>query len=389
MSLKDALPAIAAKRKSRRISRASGRVQTLLKENEQVTVLFNQNPDPVVFCDNRFRVLNVNRSFVKLFGYKPEEAQGKNVKELMFHKNLSEEVLSATQNLDRGPIELWTTCYAKDGSEVHVSLSAAPLITKRKVYGYLFMYKDVTDLVFANRELSSIFVEVDRMLNEANLLNEKLVVLGSLTRHDVRNKLAGITNYVYLARKRGGDNQAVERYLCQIGEVVKNTVQILDFAKTFELIGTQERILIDVGQMVNNAVSLFTDLKGITIINECDGFQVYADSLVMELFHNLIDNSFKYGEKLTQIRISVRQVVGGKELIYQDDGVGIDPELRTILFQKGAGKGTGYGLWLIKRICEMYGWNISEEGTLGQGVRFVMFIPDESSKQLAYFGENR
>jgi PAS domain S-box-containing protein len=381
MSLKDALPAIAAKRKSRRISRASGRVQTLLNENNQVTVLFNQNPDPVVFCDNSFRVLNVNPSFVKLFGYKPEEAQGKNVNALMFPKTLNEEVLSATRNLNRGPVELWTTCYAKDGSEVYVSLSAAPLLTKQKVYGYLFMYKDVTDLVFANRELSSIFVEVDRMLNEANFLNEKLAVLGNLTRHDVRNKLAGITNYVYLSRKRIGNNQDVERYLCQIGEVVKNTVRILDFAKTFEMLGTQERTLIDVGKMVNDAVSLFADLKGVKIINECEGFQVYSDSLVMELFHNLMDNSFKYGEKLTLIRVSVRDVVGGKELIYQDDGVGIDPELRTILFQKGAGKGTGYGLWLIKRICEMYGWRIGEQGESGKGVCFVMFIPDESSKK--------
>lgn len=144
--------------------------------------------------------------------------------------------------------------------------------------------------------------------------------------------------------------------------------------------------MIDVSKMVNNAVTLFADLKGITIINECEGFQVYADSLVMELIHNLMDNSFKYGEKITQIRVSVIEAVGGKELIYQDDGVGIDPELRTRLFQKGAGKGTGYGLWLIKRICEMYGWNISEKGEPGKGVRFVMFIPHEQA--VAHFAEN-
>jgi PAS domain S-box-containing protein len=45
------------------------------------------------------------------------------------------------------------------------------------------------------------------------------------------------------------------------------------------------------------------------------------------------------------------------------------------LFQKGAGKGTGYGLYLIKRICEMYGWTLQETGEPGKGVRFVMKIP--------------
>ena len=34
------------------------------------------------------------------------------------------------------------------------------------------------------------------------------------------------------------------------------------------------------------------------------------------------------------------------------------------------GKGTGYGLYLIKRTCEIYGWQIQETGQAGKGVCF-------------------
>jgi signal transduction histidine kinase len=100
--------------------------------------------------------------------------------------------------------------------------------------------------------------------------------------------------------------------------------------------------------------------------------------MLMELFHNLIDNSLKYGSpKITQIKVHARiNHEGVTELIYEDNGNGIEPEIKARLFRKGTTtKGTGYGLWLIRRICEMYGWSVEETGEYGQGVCFVMKIP--------------
>ena len=289
---------------------------------------------------------------------------------------LKEEAYLITQKLQKGHTEYRTTRRRKDGSEFYVSVSAAPVKVNRKIAGYLFVHKDITDLVFANEEMGRMFQEQTTMLDRTSLLNEKLSVTGSLTRHDVRNKLAAITGYTYIAKKRLVGNEEVRGHLTQVEEVVKNIVRILDFAKTYEMLGNQERIAVNVGKMVNDAASLFADLKGVVVINECNGFEAQADSLLMELFHNMIDNSLKYGEKIAHIRVYTRKCANGDtELVYEDDGVGIDPEMKSKLFQKGAGKGTGYGLWLIKRICEMYGWVLSENGERGKGVQFVMKIP--------------
>jgi signal transduction histidine kinase len=59
----------------------------------------------------------------------------------------------------------------------------------------------------------------------------------------------------------------------------------------------------------------------------------------------------------------------------EDDGVGVPDDEKGKLFQEGYGRGTGFGLYLIKRICEAYGWTLQETGKQGKGVQFTMTVP--------------
>jgi signal transduction histidine kinase len=154
--------------------------------------------------------------------------------------------------------------------------------------------------------------------------------------------------------------------------------RIFEFARVYEKLGVEQPSYMDIGKSVDEAVSLFSDLKGVKIVNECRGMTVLADSLLSQLFYNLIDNSLKYGEKTRQIKIQCRTPSANQlELIYEDDGVGIPGNMRSNLFKEGftSGKGTGYGLFMIKRICEVYGWTIQETGKRGKGAQFTMSIP--------------
>jgi signal transduction histidine kinase len=136
---------------------------------------------------------------------------------------------------------------------------------------------------------------------------------------------------------------------------------------------------VNVEECVNDAAAIFTSLKNLRVENNCRGLQILADSLLTQLFYNLIDNTLKYGEKTTLIRFRYEKLEGNHlKLIYEDDGVGIPDEMRTNLFQKGYGKGTGYGLYLIKRICVSYGWTLEETGKQGEGAQFTMTIPQVS-----------
>lgn len=101
-----------------------------------------------------------------------------------------------------------------------------------------------------------------------------------------------------------------------------------------------------------------------------------ADSLLERLFYNMIDNSLKYGEKITQIRVYYEKSDKNLKLLYQDDGIGIPSAEKPKLFKEGYGKGTGYGLYLIKKMMEVYGWTIKETGEPGEGAQFTITIPE-------------
>ena len=83
----------------------------------------------------------------------------------------------------------------KDGSRFPVSLSSSPIIKDNKIVGARGIMVDITE-----RKKGEAQLKEDR--HQIELMNEKLRVIGSLTRHDVGNKLMAVKSNVYLLKKR-------------------------------------------------------------------------------------------------------------------------------------------------------------------------------------------
>ena len=64
-------------------------------------------------------------------------------------------------------------------------------------------------------------------------------------------------------------------------------------------------------------------------------------------------------------------------MIYVDDGVGISAENKLRLFTEGfsTGGSTGFGLFLTKKMMDVYGWAIQETGEPGKEAKFTITIP--------------
>ena len=94
--------------------------------------------------------------------------------------------------------------------------------------------------------------------------------------------------------------------------------------------------------------------------------------MLRKVFSNLMDNSVRYGETVTRIRVSTR--VDGEALVvvYEDNGAGISRDEKELIFWKGYGKNTGLGLYLTAQILGITGIEIRETGTLGIGARFEL-----------------
>ncbi|MGA2767504.1 MAG: PAS domain S-box protein [Candidatus Bathyarchaeia archaeon] len=343
--------------------------EKLILENQQrFAALFIGNPEATVYTDPSFHIIDANPRFASLFRYLPSEVKGKHLTDVVVPERLIAESKMLERKAAKGYATHDTVRKRKDGSLIPVSVSSAPIFIRDKLTGYISVYKDISEQTNAQKKLT--------------MMNEKLQVVGGLTRHDVRNKLSAIVGNAYLARKRTADNIRVQEYLREIEKAVQQSVAIFDFAKTYEMLGIEELTHTDVEKTIKEAASLFSDLKGAKVINDCHGLNLLADSLLQQLFYNLIDNSLKYGQEITRIRIHYEK--SGKNdvtLVYEDDGIGIRDAEKPKLFKEGysTGASTGHGLYLIKKITEVYGWTIEETGKFGGGAQFVMTIPKTNS----------
>ena len=63
------------------------------------------------------------------------------------------------------------------------------------------------------------------------------------------------------------------------------------------------------------------------------------------------------------------------KLIFQDDGKGISSEEKEMIFKRGYGKNTGYGLYMTREVLGITGLTIVENGEPGKGARFEIMVP--------------
>ena len=334
----------------------------VLENQQKFERLFRGNPEASVYLDLEFHILDINPRFEELFGYKPDEIRGKNLDEVVVPKDLMEEAGMLNRNAEKGYVYYDTVRRRKNGLLVPVSISAATITVDGQLVGYVGVYKDISELRRTERDLS--------------IMNEKLRVVGGLTRHDVRNKLAAIVGNVFLIKKHLTEKHEAIEIATEIESACKQITRIFEFASAYERLGIEELAYVNVGKALDEAFSLFSDLHGIRVVNECYGLTVLADSFLRQLFYNLADNSLKYGYKIKTIRIHYSEK-DQKELrlVFEDDGVGIPVAEKALIFKEGYGKGTGYGLYLIRKMVDVYGWTIQETGEPGEGARFILMMP--------------
>jgi PAS domain S-box-containing protein len=309
----------------------------------------------------REEIPNLNQWFDKLY---PNEAKRQKIKDKWFKK------LTEVGEVKEGQ----ATIVTKQGEQRIFLFDGFRLFSG----DFIAFARDITDHVKAEEALK---VAMDQLVS----VNEKLSVVGSLTRHDVRNKLLAVTGYSYLLKKKHADQTDIVEGLGKMEQAVKDSMKIFEFAKMYEQLGVEELKHIDVRKIVNEAVTLFSWFT-LEVVNDCQGLTLLADSFLRQLFYNFMDNTVKYGKIATTIRVHYKKTISGDlQLIYEDDGVGISAENKPHLFSEGfsTGGSTGFGLFLIRKMVDVYGWQIQEVGEPGKGAKFVLMIPriNQSGKE--------
>ncbi len=249
-----------------------------------------------------------------------------------------------------------------DGTVRHCLIKTVR-IEDKGVPAFLSVITDITERKAAEDALSR--------------LNNKLTILSSITRHDIKNQLMALSTYLELTGESLDDVPAASGYLRTGMEVARTMERQIDFTRVYEDMGTTAPVWQNISASVRRAVAALP-VRDVKVEVDRSDLEIYADPLFEKVFYNLIDNALKYGGgAMTAIRISSRETGGGLVVACEDDGVGIPGGEKQHLFERGHGKHTGLGLFLSREILSITGITIAESGEPGKGARFEILVPKD------------
>jgi signal transduction histidine kinase len=222
--------------------------------------------------------------------------------------------------------------------------------------------------------------------NALKLGNKKLHMLSSITRHDILNQVHILLLFLDLS-KEVERNPTILEYIEKEEQAAKTIESHITFTKYYQNIGVHEPAWQNVEDLIKISIGELP-VTNIQMTISLSGLEVYADQLIQKVFYNLIENSLRHGGAVTDIRFLFFEADNEGVIIYQDNGVGISPENRAHLFERGYGKHTGLGLFLSREILSITGITIIETGEENKGVRFEIHIPT-GKFQISEKNENR
>lgn len=206
------------------------------------------------------------------------------------------------------------------------------------------------------------------------LTNKKLALMNDMTYQDLQDKITGLRGYVELANEATTDAERAAyaekqtRLLTEIDRMIKN-------CKDYEQMGVNRPQWMSVATSIRIAASIVSQGPGVSVESDVGDLEVYSDPLIEKIFFNLIDNADRHAQNLTRIRFSVKIQKDELVLTCEDDGCGIPEGKRKMLFNRGTGAFSGFGLFFVRECLSMNTMTIHENGEPGKGARFEITVP--------------
>ena len=147
----------------------------------------------------------------------------------------------------------------------------------------------------------------DRKTAEAlKAANKKLGILSGITRHDLLNKFTAISAYLELMENIDDEDKLVQ-LIRKLELNTRSAIELIRFTHDYEDLGVTAPTWQSVSKVIGRA-SEKLDLSGIKLTNEVGNLDIYADTMLEKVFYNLMDNSIRHGERVTEIRISSEEI---------------------------------------------------------------------------------
>lgn len=370
---------------------------------------FLSSTEAIVFVDPRGFVVDVNQSFVDLFGYEREAIVGKHTRLLRsgrqdepFYRDMWRAITDPARASWSGEL----VDRRRDGREVDVRLSIeAVRDAMGNCIGYIGHFSDVTARRRAEEELRLRKTELQMANDDLQRVSRFKDELIAMTSHDLRGPLGAIANLAALVRlnlerlpqdKVAGHLERIRETAARLTEFVAD---LLDLDKTesgqLELRPCRVRLDELLEQCVERARATTTRPVAIELSVAHGPLELVADPVRAEqIFANLISNAVKFSPDGQAVSVSATIGDGRYVVRVEDRGPGIPEHALEAVFDRyyqvqttsGAaarGVGSGLGLTIVKNLVTLHRGSVRAENRADGGSRFVVELPvDRAAPEL-------
>ncbi|HUW52247.1 MAG TPA: HAMP domain-containing sensor histidine kinase [Rhodanobacter sp.] len=221
---------------------------------------------------------------------------------------------------------------------------------------------------FADDEVGELAHALDEYSARLTAMVERDREFNSDVSHELRTPLAVIASTTELLQGSPGLSDKLSERLKRIERASRQATELIEallLLSRAERRGPTRGETTEVGKVAADVIeSQRPQLRGKPLTIELEvaaPVSVNAPASVLSVaLTNLIGNAIKY-----TLEGSVRIAVGEGRVDVIDTGPGIKPEDAERLFQRGVrgegvgGSGAGLGLAIVRRLCELYGWDVS------------------------------
>ncbi|MBU1158125.1 MAG: PAS domain S-box protein [Candidatus Thermoplasmatota archaeon] len=337
------------------------RIEDLLALTEARFKTFMDNSPAVAFMkDTLGKYLYVNKAMENTVGARGSELVGRTDAELY-----SEETAKMLREIDE---RVLGTMETQENIEI-IPGADGP----HEWLAYKFPIPDPSGDGFVIGGVRLDISELRRYQQAIEQANTKLSLLSSITRHDIMNQLSIVLGWSDMLLGSPNDKNLI-KHLESINKAAHLIRHQLEFTADYQEVGVKAPMWVNANDSIEDGISGL-EMQGVEIEVELKDVSLYVDQMVEKVFHNLVENSLRHGERVTKIRIHQRETDDGLVITYDDNGIGISGVDKERLFQRGFGKHTGLGLYMAREILSITGIKINETGKHGEGARFEIHVP--------------
>lgn len=243
--------------------------------------------------------------------------------------------------------------------------------------------------------ISAFYLTVRTMFNQKKLSEIKSDFINNMT-HELKTPLATISLAIdaLTNEKVIHDTEKIRYYSGMIkdenkrmNKQVEKILQSARIEKQDIKLNLQELNAHEIIRKVADNVNLqILDKNGtLTVNTNAESFKIVADEVhFSNVVFNLLDNAIKYSKENLAIQIRTKNEKGMFVLQVKDNGIGMNKETQSRVFEKfyraHTGnlhdvKGFGLGLSYVKAIVEVHGGKIKVDSVLGKGSTFSAYFP--------------